>query len=404
MKCEIANDLLTLYVEDLCSPETEKELKAHLRDCPECEKKLENYRRDLMDVSQEVTGEKDATAQKKAAEIEPMKKIKKKMKKSKSKIIALSVVIAVILGWLGVLSYGEATNLYPGFTVISDALKIKSACKELAKGETEAFMDLLAYHLDDQYIMRATGAFEDMDAYMANIRSDVEEAYKYYFEGKDVKVRLTALYSNPYSQTVGADEEKALIGISFYEGSEILYQMEFGKVAHNSYSVYENYESPKAFDAPSFTGGMIPYDDIILRITLPYAAQSGYRKLVGGEAERMGSGLVLVVEKTEESENEVFDEQMKEKMNLLYESGCYIKHVNYNIADFDTESGKWVYSVWITYEDQHTGNVFVTEQKFLYHNDKMYVMEGEVPVVSSMSSAGESVSTETIELALSMFQ
>ncbi len=395
MKCEVANDLLTLYVDDLCSPETRKDLEAHLKDCPECEKKLENFRKELKfeDVSSD-----------QSAEIEPMKKVKKKMKKSKVKIVVLSLVLVFVFGGLGVLSYGEATNLYPGFTVISDAIKVKSACKDLARGEVEPFMDLLATHLEDQYVLRATGSFEDMDAYMASVQTDVEEAYKYYFEGKEVSVRVTAMYSNPYSQSTGADEVESLIGVSFYEGSEILYQMEFGKVAHNKFVVYENLDRVMIFDEPTFTGGLIPYDDIILKITLPYAAQSGYRNLVSGETQRMGSGLVLVVEKVEESEDEAFDDQMREKMDRLVEKGCYIKHVTYNMCDFDKESGKWIYNIWITYEDQHSGAIFVTEQKFLYHNNKMYVMEGETPVITSISSEGESVSEETIEIALSMFQ
>ncbi|MBO5241577.1 MAG: zf-HC2 domain-containing protein, partial [Lachnospiraceae bacterium] len=59
MKCEIANDLLTLYVEDLCSPEARKEVEAHLGECPECSKKLEHYRKELKDEVSNI-GEADS--------------------------------------------------------------------------------------------------------------------------------------------------------------------------------------------------------------------------------------------------------------------------------------------------------------------------------------------------------
>lgn len=405
MKCEVANDLLTLYVDDLCSPQTRKELEAHLKECPECEKKLRNYRKNLKTVMDtEATGASETTLAQTVAEIEPMKKVKKKMKKGKLKVIALSIVLLLVLGCLGMLSYGEATNLYPGFTVISDAIKIKSACKDLARGETEAFMDLLAYHLEDQYVLLATGSFEDMDAYMASMEENVLKAYEHYFKGRNVKVEVNSLFANPYDLMMSADDVESLIGIAFCEGDTTLYRMEFGKVAHNKYVVYENSDLTMAFDAPTFTGGMIPYDDIILKITLPYAAQSGYRNLVSGETQKMGGGLVLAVEKTEESETGAFNEQMREKMAKLVENGCYIKHVNYSMSDYNTESGRWIYNVWITYEDQHSGAIFVTEQKFIYHNNKMYVIEGEKPVMTSFSADTESIPPETMELALSMFQ
>ena len=45
MNCELARDLIILYAEDLCSDKTAEELKAHLEQCSECSKRLEEYKK-----------------------------------------------------------------------------------------------------------------------------------------------------------------------------------------------------------------------------------------------------------------------------------------------------------------------------------------------------------------------
>nr|MBQ8252862.1 zf-HC2 domain-containing protein [Lachnospiraceae bacterium] len=400
MKCEIARDLLALYVDDLCSPETRKELEMHLKDCPECEKKLEHYRKELK-VEENPPAD---TNESQTVEIEPMKKVKKKMKRSKCKVIALGVALFLFMGVFALLCIGEATNLWPGFTMIGDVIKIKSACKDLTEGETDKFMDLLAYHFEDAYLLKSTGAFEDMDAYFAGVEEDAKQAYEHYFEGKNVKVRINALYANPYNYAIAADDFISLIGIEFYDGDDILYTMEFTKVAHGKFTVIENSDRIMLCDEVSFTGGMLPYDDILLKITLPYSAQSSYRKLTSGEKSSMGAGLILTTKMPDEQSDLEFSGRKKEKIQKLVENGCYIKNVNYSLWDFDDEKSRWIYKIWITYEDQNTGCVFVVEQKLMYCSNKMYVMEGEGPVVTSVSSTTDKVSAENMELAVSLLQ
>ncbi len=411
MKCEIARDLLALYVDDLCSPETRKELEMHLKDCPECVKRLENYRKELKNefVSEQrgTDGSGDAVAENKA-EAEPMKKVGKKMKKSKAKVIVLSVVLVIVLGCIGILSFGEATNYGPSFTSISDMIKIKSACDKLAKGDTEAFMDLLATRMEDRYILRATGAFEGEEAYKAALKKNMDDAYEYYFKGKDIKVKFSEIGLVPYNEIESTDEYAAYISVQFYDGDTIVRHMQFAKVSKDSFTVFEdNGEVTHDHLAPSFTDAVIPYDEIVLKIVMPYAAQSAYKKLKNGEDGEdvsMGGGLVLIIHRSEDEIDEEFAKQKKERLEQLVERGCYIKNITYNLDDYDEKLSKWIYKVWITFEDQHTGAVFVTEQRFLSHNDRLYVIEGENAFLSSVSAGEDGVYTENLELALGLFQ
>ena len=75
MKCEIAHDLLTLYAEDLCSPETATELEAHLATCESCAKKLAEYKSNIAEQLSATSSPDSDTSN----EIKPLKKLRRKL-------------------------------------------------------------------------------------------------------------------------------------------------------------------------------------------------------------------------------------------------------------------------------------------------------------------------------------
>lgn len=57
INCNIADDLLPLYVDDSCSADSREALEEHLRECPSCREKLDRMRRnDLITEGQERPG------------------------------------------------------------------------------------------------------------------------------------------------------------------------------------------------------------------------------------------------------------------------------------------------------------------------------------------------------------
>ena len=50
ISCEIAEDLLPLYLEDTCSKDSRAALEEHLQGCPACRAKLERMGRPLPEV------------------------------------------------------------------------------------------------------------------------------------------------------------------------------------------------------------------------------------------------------------------------------------------------------------------------------------------------------------------
>lgn len=394
MKCELARDLIILYAEDLCSDETAEELKTHLEQCSECNKRLEEYKKELEDNKTENTVTKDETGRK---DLKPLKKVKKKLVMGKVKIAVLCVILALITGILGFLSYGQITNECMSFSSLADTAKIYSVCKALADGDTEPFMDIIAYRIADQYTVAGSSELENFDAYIAQIEKDAKNACEYYFAGKDVKVKINDIDQNPYSGEEPTDITCIDITIGFYEKDELLYEMAFGKVSEGNYIVYELPQN----NAPIFTTSLLPYYDASLDICLHFATKKTYSNLKEGITDNAGAGLALAVTTAgDDEEKEAYRNQIMEKMQALCDAGWYYKEVMYFVDEYDVNEGKWIYKVWFMVEEQGSGNLVMIEQRFHYYEEQLYVMESSPAVVIGND---EELPKDTREQLLGLF-
>ena len=395
MKCELAKDLIILYAEDLCSQKTAEDLKAHLEQCPECSKRLEEYKKELEDNKTENTVTNDEAGRE---DLKPMKKVKKKLVMGKVKIAILCVILAVIIGGLGFLSFGQITNECMSFSVLADTAKIYSVCKSLADGDTEPFMDIIAYRIADQYTVNGSQELENFDAYIAKVEADVKNASEYYFAGKNVRVRIQGIDQYPYAEEEPTDSSNTDIMIGFYEKNELLYELAFGKVSEGKFIIYE---LPKN-GAPTFTTSLLPYYDANLDICLHFATKKTYNDLVEGTTDKAGAGLALAVttEGTDE-EKETYRNRIMEKMQILCDAGWYYKEVMYFVDEYDIDAGKWIYKVWFMVEEQSSGNIVMVEQKFHYFGQQLYVIENSPAVVIG---DGEEIPEDIREQLLGIFE
>ena len=395
MKCELARDLIILYAEDLCSQKTAEDLKAHLEQCPECSKRLEEYKKELEDNKTENTVTNDEAGRE---DLKPMKKVKKKLVMGKVKIAILCVILAVIIGGLGFLSFGQITNECMSFSVLADTAKIYSVCKSLAEGDTEPFMDIIAYRIADQYTVNGSQELENFDAYIAKVEADVKNASEYYFAGKNVRVRIQGIDQYPYAEEEPTDSSNTDIMIGFYEKNELLYELAFGKVSEGKFIIYE---LPKN-GAPTFTTSLLPYYDANLDICLHFATKKTYNDLVEGTTDKAGAGLALAVttEGTDE-EKETYRNRIMEKMQILCDAGWYYKEVMYFVDEYDIDAGKWIYKVWFMVEEQSSGNIVMVEQKFHYFGQQLYVIENSPAVVIG---DGEEIPEDIREQLLWLFE
>ena len=375
MKCELAKDLIILYAEDLCSQETAEELKAHLENCPECAKRLEEYKKELEEKCRENEEQIDTID---IENLKPLKKVKKKLVRGKIRIAILCVILAFLIGGLGFLSYGQVTNECMSFSVLADTVKIHSVCKTLAKGDTAPFMDILAYRVQDQYTVNGSKELEDFDAYIAQVEADVKTACEYYFAGKDVTVKIHGIDQYPYAEEEPTDTTNTDITIGFYEKDELLYELAFGKVSADKFIVYELAKNGE----PAFTTSVLPYYDADLDICLHYATKKAYSNLTEMISDKAGAGLALAIttEGTDEEKDE-YRELIMEKIQALCDAGWYYKEVMYFVDEYDVNAGKWIYKVWFMIENQNGGEIAMIEQKFHYYDQQLYIIEDSPAVI-----------------------
>ena len=337
MKCGLAKDLIILYAEDLCSKETAEELIAHLENCPECSERLSEYKKELENKKTENIESNDETGKE---ALMPLKKVKKKLVMGKVKVVILCVILAMIIGGLGFLSFGEITNECMSFSTLADTARVYSVCKALSDGDTEPFMDIIAYRVTDQYTVTNSKGLEDFDAYIAQVETDVKNACEYYFTGKDVTVKIHEIYQEPYAQEEPTDITNTDITIGFYEKDELLYELAFGKVSTDKFIVYELPQN----GAPAFTKSMLPYYDASMDICLHYATQKAYNYLIEKKSDKAGAGLAMAVtiEGTDEEKSE-YRNQIIEKIQYLCDAGWYYKDVMYFVDEYDVNAGKCWY-------------------------------------------------------------
>lgn len=414
----MARDLMTLYVEGMCSEVSKSELETHLQECEECAKYLEKLQQELgkdglgcemsgKGPAQSLadTGEKagasrhDYTEENKAA-LKPMKKVKKSLFRRKIVAIVLGLMLLVVLTGVGILSYGQMTNRGMSFSAIADAIRLKGVCEKLVEGDTQALLDVIAFRLADVYEVREQGRLnEDFENYKKEIKRSMDEAYAYYFEGKDIDVKLEEVWLTPYEENMADDMFATSFRIGFYEGKELIYTLDFGKVTPKKFVVYEEIYD----DRPTFAANLLTYDDVILDITLRHAPSQQYNKLVAGEeVVQYGSGLYLIIEKgNTEEEKSAYKKVLREHLDKLYESKWYIKETFFAPDEYNVDKKRWIYKVWFQIEDQNTGSIAVLEQRFVYYNGDVYIIEDEEP--SIMATKGE-VPVEVEQMLLELFR
>ncbi len=394
MKCEVVKDLLPLYAEDLCAAETAKELETHMEQCQECSAKLKQYKRG-MQKEQELRTEQNKTDN--IAEVDFLKKFRIRNIVRMLSIIVLTILLLAVVGTVGVLSYGQATNRVLSFSAIADAAKIKKVCEDLTEGEVQPLADIVAYRMKEVYAMSDRYSNEAVSAYESTLKEAMVEAYEYYFSGREVEVKVKEIIQLPYDEGHAADVQLNVIVIDFYEQENLIYSMEFGKVSDNTYRVLEYAKG----DAPLFTANVLPYDDLVFEILFRYVSHRNYNKILAGEeVENPGNGMGLGISVSGTGEEqEAFAMQVKERIAGLYDAGWYFKDIMYAVEEFDAENGKWVYKLWILFESADTQQECMMEQSFYYYGEKLYVREdGSARMVAGAENVPENIKEKILHL------
>lgn len=138
MNCNVIKDLLPLYSEGLCSDETKAIIEEHLSECEDC--------RRLADMPVEQVIPVDIPEEKSA-----MKKVSRKIRRSKLAVFLIGAALAAVIGCIGYLSYGQIVKRYdsPSFDTVFQNMEVRSLIRTLEK-DPEKFAEQLSTG-DSQY-------------------------------------------------------------------------------------------------------------------------------------------------------------------------------------------------------------------------------------------------------------
>ncbi|KIL51573.1 hypothetical protein KP77_10850 [Jeotgalibacillus alimentarius] len=91
-ECNVIQDLLPLYAENLTSVETNQYIEAHMAHCPECEKLLGDLKKELPGYDPEPAGREDDTL------------LMRKVKSRRVKVLTVVMLIGIFIGSMALFS------------------------------------------------------------------------------------------------------------------------------------------------------------------------------------------------------------------------------------------------------------------------------------------------------------
>lgn len=98
MSCNIIEDLLPLYVDDMVSEDSRKLVEEHLKECPACRKMQEEM---VKENRLSAVGNRSNSAKTSKTEAEPLKKIRRRIRKKRIASVVLAVVLVMAAGGIG---------------------------------------------------------------------------------------------------------------------------------------------------------------------------------------------------------------------------------------------------------------------------------------------------------------
>lgn len=187
MKCFIIEDLLPEYMEDICSPETKKEIEEHVSGCANCRRKLEIMRKD-----QEALEGKCALG---SEDIKPFQKIEKELKRNRiKKRVAILLLVIVCMGF-GILTVGQffPTLPLPSYDSLMYRFEAKQIARELVDGNIEKVLKGASNSLD------FTNRGDSQEVFFRDMVECLTDIHGKIFEGKETKIRVdSVIYEDRY--------------------------------------------------------------------------------------------------------------------------------------------------------------------------------------------------------------
>lgn len=376
MKCYLVEDLLPNYVDGACSQKTEEAVREHLESCERCRKIASQMETNMEDVLLEE--EQDVS-------IEPMKKVRRRLRRNKAFIITLSVLLLSVLTVVSVLTYGQICKKGESFESIYEYFHMRHVGQAFAKGDLEPLLSVVetGWIMNGSDEMQALySAYSDEREYQKDITEQIQNRYEEYFQGQHLKMNgISVEYSNNVTDLW---ETTIVVTMDFSADNATAYGICLRKNARGKFNVYdvfldrpdtevtyvsegegetdleeeegENEDVPKELDnnKDSLFYHLIDKDQEMTFWAMRYKIALKYNRLLEGEED----ALSYPFEQGFQYEGETEEEQgaraakWEKDLEILAQKKYYLKSMNMNVKTYDRENHYFIYQVVFEMEDQ----------------------------------------------------
>lgn len=392
MKCSMTEDLLPLYVDDMCSEETKKEIEAHLKTCEKCAEKLKNYRTEIQVDAKEATG---ADSKDKAVR-DSMKKVKKKLSFRKAVAVISSLLLVVVVIGVGVLVYGERTGDSMNFTTISNIMTLKKAAKAACARDFEPMVTLTHYDLDETYL--ANRFIQEAGTTIPDLqREKLERAFRDTFGDAPVQFEIGGIeygYENDFFSGISKEytampdmmNPAGAVTVRFYNDKAQLNVM-FYQNADRKFT-YDDMRDDECKGKQNFSS--IQCAELVPQLV-------AYNVKLHNDNLRVWN--VLIRERPEVEKEHERDAAMDARLEQLAEMGWRIREFYMDADDFNFDQICIVYKAHFILKNEK-GDMAMMEQRFDLQNDNFYIRENDPAVMTIKTDA---MNGEAEDLALKLF-
>lgn len=383
MKCYLVEDLLPNYVDGACSEQTEREIQEHLESCAHCREMVSQMKTNMEDVLLEE--EQDIS-------IEPMKKVRRRLRRNRVFIIALGVLLFVVLVLVSVLTYGQLCKKGQSFESVYEYFHMRHIGKTFAKGDVEPLLAVV----ENGWICNGSDEFQALhrvysseDEYQKDITEQIQNRYEKYFQEQHLEFkRITVKYldniADLWENTITVTMEFSADNVTHYgiclrknaRGKFYIYDVFLDTPSAESSYVSEgedssasgeengvskeeeNTDTPKELDnnEDSLFYHLIDKSQEMNFMIMRDKIALKYNRLLKGEEDSLEYPFAqnFQYENETEEERESRAAKWEKSLEVLTQKKYYWKTMHMNVKTYDREKHYFIYQIVIEVENQDT--------------------------------------------------
>ena len=346
MKCAVVQDLLPIYCDGVCSPETSVEIEKHTENCPVCSSLLKDYKSEVKPAGNENSFPR-----------KPFRKIKAKIFRSKLVIILLALVLIAFVSAVGYLAHGQVVKEYghPSFETIISSFGTKRLMEKLCEGDIDYVVNKLSVKNNRFTYYNASSDVQK------NFRKALEDYYNV-IKDKNTEVELKrcdhgefndgsmSMLSNFVVRTEGLPDVAFDVNDvgGYYEIYCYLYSGKFGPLPDRTSDFY------KFISEINFNLNPAPPDINFEKNAL------NWDRLRNGEEDTRDFGTVwgFITNYYSDSEydSEEYSSALAERMGEINKAGIYCDDFTKTNFRFDSENMCFLIDIYAVFTDPETQN------------------------------------------------